>query len=180
MGQGSLCYKRMKIAINSSGIVWSPNSRYDEENPDVVRKSWKNIINSATNLNYDAQTAELKEKWRRYFLYGMASHIITDTFSHSSYYLDNNLKYVWIEHHNGAHDVKNNRFICAGNSAFQVAVNSQLKYLGDVTDFSSKGESCWNGFYLGNILKYALESDIYNEGINYLTKEFGVINYSLQ
>ncbi len=62
MGQGSLCYKRMKIAINSSGIVWSPNSQYDEENPDVVRKSWKNIINSATNLNYDAQTAELKEK----------------------------------------------------------------------------------------------------------------------
>ena len=173
MGQGSLCYDRMKAAISTSGIIWSPNVRFDTKN-SIVRESWGIIINRETGLNYSVQTTELKEKWRRYFLYGMAAHIITDTFSHSSY----DANFIEITHNNGAHDTNNNRYECAKYSAYLVAVNSQLKVLGDVLDFSSKGQGCWKGFYIMNILQYAIESDIDNLGVNILTKEFENVDFS--
>ena len=177
MGQGSLCYKRMKIAINSSGIVWSPDAQYDSNDTEVKRKSWGSVIFKRTNLRYSEQTSELKEKWRKYFLYGMAAHIITDAFSHSCYREENGA-IVQIKHEgtNGAHNTSDNRFLCAKNSAYNVAVHSQNKTVGSVMDFCSYGQSCWSGFYLNHIIQYANESDINNLGSAYLKIVFGSIN----
>ncbi len=180
MGQGSLCYKRMKIAINSSGVVWSKDVQYDCDNPKVTRNSWGVVIRSATHgLIYSEQTAELKEKWRRYFLYGMASHIVADAFSHSCYKKEGG-QYIEIRHESGAHDIINNRFECAKNAVYKVAVHCQQKTVGSVMDFSSYGTSYWNGFYLNHILEYALQSDINNLGRSKLEKTFSPIHCSVK
>ena len=171
-GQNSDCYERMKCVISTSGIIWSPGVQVIPGNL-ANSKLWKDIIKEETGLEYSKQTADIKEKWRRYFLYGMASHIVTDTFSHSCY--DEN--FVKITHNNGAHDTNNNRYECAKNSAYLTAINCQQKIIGDVIDFSSKGSGYWKGFYLKNIIKYVIAADYDDWGAAHLTKEFKAVDY---
>ena len=178
MGQGSLCYGRMKYVINTSGIAWTPDVRV-EPGDSVEWKSWGSVIYGRTKLMYSEQTAELKEKWRRYFLYGMASHIVADAFSHSCYKKEGG-QYLQIKHGSGAHDIINNRFECARNAVYKVAVHCQQKTVGSVMDFSSYGTSYWNGFYLNHILEYALQSDVNNLGRSKLEKTFAPIHCSVK
>lgn len=178
MGQGSLCYDRMKTVISTSGILWSPDVR-PEDNKLAGRESWGTIIRRETGLVYSEQTADLKEKWRKYFLYGMAAHTITDAFAHSSFYRDAAGNYIEIKHGaGGAHktDFYENRIHCAANSAYLVAIRSQNKTVGSVMDFSSYGTNYWNSFYLKNILNYAMESNIESLGQLYLHQIFSNIN----
>lgn len=114
------------------------------------------------------------KRWRQVFIYGLALHMATDAFAHSSYYkaADGTLKEYL---HKGDDDNPNpdydpnysadhidctpNRWKCANHTAGYIAYNCYAKVDGDPMDFSSYGYPCWKGFYMGNLLPYAKETE---------------------
>jgi len=90
---------------------------YNITNKKIGETSWKTIFSKYTlgNVTQARQCA---------FLYGMALHVATDTFAHSSYVLNENKEYVRLLHNTkpGA-DTSNyypNRFACAKEIAEKV------------------------------------------------------------
>ncbi|MBO5303400.1 MAG: hypothetical protein J6A92_05065 [Lachnospiraceae bacterium] len=57
--------------------------------------------------------------------------------------------------------------------------NCQANTIGDVWEFSANGYSYWNGFYMGNILYYAIQADNFY-GTSFLTKEFKAVDYRIK
>ena len=128
-------------------------------------RTWNDIMNEIQGLSgYNGQ-----KQWRRVFIYGLALHLATDTFAHSSCYraADGTIKkYLHKTDSNydpnyGADHVNDteNRWKCANHTAGWVAYNCKYQVEGDVMDFSSYGYPCWKGFYMGNIYPYAKEAD---------------------
>ena len=173
-GQDSGCYAEMQKVISTSGIQ-TVQVDSEGEKEAASWESWNTIIGRETDLAYSKQTTDLKEKWRRYFLYGMAIHTATDAFAHNCFENKND----FIRHPRADYTtVAPNRFLCAGNTAYEGAINSQLKALGVVTDFSSHGESYWNGFYMRALMNNAIEADSENYGTTFLTNQFKAVDYS--
>lgn len=180
-GQDRGCYAEMQKVISTSGIQTVPVNEKKEKGVGTW-ESWGIIIKRETGgdtgLVYSEQTADLKEKWRRYFLYGMAIHTATDAFAHNCFEIVGDDP-VFIRHPSADEpDTANNRFLCAGNTAYEIAANSQLKILGVVTDFSSRGKSYWNGFYMRALMSNAIEADSENLGTTYLTNQFKAVDYT--
>lgn len=175
-GQDVTCYDRMKNTVSKSGIT-------DQDN---VKKSWANVFSTEVNLNgYADKSASEKQEWKKYFLYGMASHTISDTFAHSSFYRNPSTGRIEEIVHpstddldGGGCDKNKNRYKCAALAVFCVILNCQDNSVGDIIDFSAYGSNYWKGFYLGNILKYALQSDK-EYGSQILTDEFKAVNHNL-
>lgn len=154
-------YNRMKSAISTTGIngvTWAKNE---------------------LGYDYKAQSKETKKWWRKLFLYGMAAHIATDVFAHSSMYKDGSGQYIIIDHSHGADDpaIYPNRYKCAELTAYYVVQECQENWIGEAIDFSSHGCSCWKGFYLKEILYYANEADNYY-GTDWLKEEYKAVDYS--
>ena len=176
-GQDSECYAEMKNVISTSGIQ---TVSVDSDGKKVSRtwKTWNDIISAKTGLNYNGQTADIKEKWRRYFLYGMALHTATDAFAHNCFEIvENGVEFI--RHPRADYtNIAPNRFFCAANTAYEVALNGKLKILGVVMDFSSCGQSYWNGFYMRALMNNAKEADNDNYGDKFWTNEFKAVDYT--
>ncbi len=164
-GQSVDKYNSMKNAVSTSGI-------------NGVK--WARIFEEKTGYDYKAQSKETKKRWRKLFLYGMAAHIATDVFAHSTMYKDGNGQYIIIDHTDKRADnpsVYPNRYKCAELTAYWVVQECQENWTGDVLDFSAYGEKCWKGFYLKEILYYANEADNCY-GTDWLKEEYKAVDYS--
>lgn len=163
-GQSDVTYNRMKESISTFGINGL---------------SWNHVL---WEWEYYKQNNKTQKRWRQIFIYGMAFHTATDSFAHNSYYQDEatgNMIHI-VSLGDGKDDdreVYANRWKCARNTGFWVVADCYLENEGSIIDFSSWGEKYWNGFYMGNILKYA-------EAVNgrkdaKLVEEFKAVNYEL-
>ena len=120
-----------------------------------VTRTWEQIA-AMYNLSYSGKT------FRKYFIYGMASHIVTDTFCHSAY-VKKNGSYVKLEDVDDDDEpsICENRYVDAQEAMSMVLYACYYGNLGDEIDFSPRGED-WGknrGYYLRNILKYVKKSN---------------------
>ncbi len=94
---------------------------------------------------------------RGYFLWGMAIHIITDSYAHNAYYYDSSTSsWVQISHELGADEVsmKPARYSCAKAAAVNVINDIYTKQAGGTDDYSDF--MTYNGtFYIRNLVRYA-------------------------
>ena len=144
--------------------------RNNMSNTILFGRSWDDVINEIDGISgYKDQ-----KRWRQVFIYGLALHMATDAFAHSSCYKandgtikkylhegnDNNLNPNYDPDYSADHiNCTPNRWKCAYNMAGWVAYICSIKAKGDVQDFSFYGFPCWKGFYMGNIYTYAKEID---------------------
>ena len=151
--------------------------------------NWKDLFKKY-NLKYDSLSEKNKTSRRKIFLYGMASHIITDAFAHSAYKKENGV-YKKI-----VHDIKGrtnvvegadkiavcpNRFVDAQKAMNRVLRHLQKGTIGEEIDFSPKQKD-WDtdrGYYLGNVLKYAkaCQTTWSDEDLN---KAYKSVNYKIK
>ncbi len=128
-------------------------------------RSWEDVMNEIDGISgYKDQ-----KRWRQVFIYGLALHLATDAFAHSSYYRTSDGIIKKYGHKTdtdydpsyGADHINDtpNRWKCANHMAGWVAYICSIKAKGDVQDFSFYGFPCWKGFYMGNIYTYAKEID---------------------
>lgn len=183
-GQDTECYNRMKKTVKIGGILQEIYP--DDYDPNegitilVTRRRWDDIILDKTGLDYSAQTAATQKKWRKALLYGMAIHTATDAFAHCCFFRNSGDQMQVLLHPDADDPSKYpNRYKAAGYIAIMTAYNYDNNCVGDVTDFSAYGETYWKGFYLGNILNYALQANngfdaadinTWFKGVNYTFK----------
>lgn len=123
---------------------------------------WTTIMKDSVGVSgYTGQ-----KRWRQVFIYGLALHIATDAFAHSSYYRasDGTIKKLYHDEEKADYD-KNyqadntshipNRWSCARKVAKRVASHCDERVEGTVKDYSCYGEIYWGGFYMYKILQYA-------------------------
>lgn len=151
--------------------------KYGMSTEMLFGRTWNNIMNEIEGISgYNGQ-----KRWRQVFIYGLALHLATDAFAHSSCYraADGTIKKYGhktdsnYDPNYGADHINDteNRWKYANHTAGWVAYNCEYKIEGDVMDFSSYGYPCWKGFYMGNIYPYAKEADMIY-GYDLLKKEF--------
>lgn len=125
--------------------------------------TWNTIMKDSAGVSgYTGQ-----KRWRQVFIYGLALHIATDAFAHSSFYMasDGTIKKLYHTNSSNPNYNKNyqadntshipNRWSCARKVAKRVASHCDERVEGTVTDYSCYGESYWSGFYMYKILQYA-------------------------
>lgn len=127
-------------------------------------RKWTTIMGEISGLSgYTGQ-----KRWRQVFIYGLALHITTDAFAHSSFYKasDGTIKKFYHSAENSNYDKNHeadntshipNRWSCARKVAKRVASHCDERVEGTVRDYSCYGESYWSGFYMCRILQYAKE-----------------------
>lgn len=170
-GQEQGCYERMIKFVSTSGING---------------KSWATIIKNETNLDYSSKSAATQKKWRKAFLYGMASHTAADAFAHATYYKDPTTgRMILLSHGDGENDWADDpeqysaRYDCAGYVVLCASVNYQVNSIGDISDFSYTGSYDRPEFYMRNLLHYAAEANDGTYSTEYLIEEFARTNYYL-
>lgn len=188
-GQETASYNRMRRIVNLSGILEEVYPEDYDPNEGlailVTRWDWNYLIQTKAGLDYSSQNSTTQKKWRKALLYGMAIHTATDAFAHCCYYKNSADQMQLLLHdknfNNSADnpDLYKNRFKAAGYTAEAIAYNYYFNLVGDVSDFSSYGETYWKGFYLGNILNYALQANGDNNTADVNTW-FKGINYTFQ
>lgn len=125
----------------------------------INMKTWDDIL---SDFNYSSKSAATQKKYREYFIWGMAMHIATDLYAHSTY--DYNKNYI----HHGAENEHNyaddpyylgngdvsNRWKAAQGTATEIyaCIGSCS---GDLYEFVSQYKYFDGSFYLGNVLWYA-------------------------
>jgi len=115
-------------------------------------------------------------------MYGMACHTATDVFAHAAYVKEGNTYKPMVhgdEEYGTKPDTRSyhpNRFTCAGDTTWEVLLEAYYGYEGDITDFSSCGETYWNDFYLCNIMKHVSAANDYlsSSDINYYYKDINI------
>lgn len=138
---------------------------------ELFGRTWESAMNEIRGIPI---YTDKKKRWRQVLIYGLALHLATDAFAHSSYYkaADGTLKRYL---HKGDDDNPNpdydpnyaadhiscteNRWKCAYHTAGWVTFSCAVKEEGCVSDFSSYFYPCWKGFYMGNIYTYAKQAD---------------------
>ena len=130
---------------------------YDEMNKKVNTnkaggEKWETIL---ADFNYANVNKSTQKQYRKYFIYGMAMHIASDAFAHSSY--DSNKAYI--DHTNGNADNRwyssYSRWQAANGVASDVFYCMKNNYEGDLQDFSNQYKYFDGTFYLGNIMWFA-------------------------
>lgn len=171
-GQSTECYQQMKKIFKTSGKI------------NGVK--WEQIICNekvdGETYNYSSLSSDAKKKkWRKLFLYGMASHIVTDAFAHSAYCrcgANGSLIKVSNVHKDDDPTVHPTRFSDAQEAMSEVILNYQLNVVGSEIDFSPRVED-WGkkrGYCLRNVLKYARAAAVDSTEAE-LNKMFQAINY---
>ena len=122
------------------------------------QKSWSELFNNKYQVNNENIS---------YYIYGLSMHILTDTFAHSSYKLQNG-KWKRIIHDDGADKVTvvPNRLKCASFMSRSLIDHIIRKESGSVDDFYKfTSSSIYDGsFKLGNLAEYikAIDEVFYN------------------
>ena len=148
-GQSTDCFNQMKAQIS--------NTKFGD-------KTYNQIF-SENGIVYASKTDAQKKKLRKMFLYGAASHIVTDAFAHSAYCrCGTNGAYVKVsnKHDDDDPSVHPTRFNDAQEAMSMVIINYQESIMGSEIDFSPRGED-WGkkrGYCLRNVLKYAKEAAV--------------------
>lgn len=157
-GQKQASYNAMKSDVSISGIKGV---------------SWNEILKE---WGYSSKNETKQKRWRQIFLYGMALHTATDAFAHNSCHgkADGSIVYYVEEGTDDDPEICPNRWKCAKNTAYKIALDCSLSLEGEIIDFSSLGQSYWTGFYMGDIIDHAVEA---NGGKNraYMEKYFGAV-----
>ena len=125
-------------------------------------KNWSEVLAAAgasdTNEN------------RRLFIYGMAIHLVTDVFAHSTWEVNGGTVYSRITHSVGADDTTyhSRRYVAAEEVANKVLQRAYYNQTGSVADFVN-APSAYSGYYIGNFAAYAqmADSGTYNNYKNY-------------
>lgn len=164
-GQSTDCYNQMKAQVSSTSVGGS---------------TYASILSNVNGTSYSSLSAANQKKWRRLFLYGMAAHIVSDTFCHSAYVIQNG-QYVYL-YNTGLDDEPTyypNRYADAREAVSMVLGNYSSTVMGSEVDFSPAVEY-WGisrGYYLRNILSYASAAAVdYTD--SELQQMFGAINYA--
>ena len=140
--------------------------------------TWDTIMRNYAGINtYSNKSDSIKKTWRQYFLYGMALHTATDVFAHSTYYKENGSYYRYQHPEADYKKTCPNSWKCAQTMAQNVAKRCKNKTAGVALDFSSYGNDFWSGFYLGNVLSYAVATNENNKAQFEL--HFKKINYTI-
>ena len=159
-GQSSDCYDNMAERVTDKWIVGS------------TTRTWEQIAKKY-NLIYTGKN------FRKYFIYGMASHIITDTFCHSAY-VKKDGKYIKLKELKVDDDPTKykNRYKDAQEAMSMVLLNCYYGDIGSEIDFSPRIED-WGkdrAYYLRNILKYTKKSAV-DWTAKELEEAYKAINY---
>ena len=168
-GQKPECYGQMGDQIGSDKVG---NISYG----DII-----NINSENVKIKYNNLSVSEKERFRRVFLYGMASHIVTDTFAHSAYYKKNgtyiNLQTSKEYEEDEPYDF-DNRFYDAQEAMYMVIQNCDDKVMGSEIDFSPRYKDWGKNrkYYLRHILKYAKEAAV-DYSVEELNSAYQAINY---
>lgn len=148
-GQSSDCFNQMKGQISTT---------------KVGDKTYSQIF-SENGIAYASKTAAQKKQLRKIFLYGMASHIVTDAFAHSAYCrCGSGGTYVKVsdKHNDDDPGVHTKRFYDAQEAMSMVIINYQESIMGSEIDFSPRSED-WGkkrDYWLRHVLKYAKEAAV--------------------
>lgn len=127
-------------------------------------KNWNEVLAAAgvsdTNEN------------RRLFIYGMAIHLVTDVFAHSTWDVNSGTVYSRITHSVGADDTtyRSRRYVAAGEAANKVLQRAYYSQTGSIVDFVN-APSAYSEYYIGNFAAYAqiADSGTYNNYKNYFS-----------
>lgn len=171
-GQDPTCYNQMKRIFKTSGKI------------NGVK--WEKIIcndkvDDATYSYSSLKDDKQKKKWRKLFLYGMASHIVTDAFAHSAYCrcgAGGAFVKVSSVHKDDDPTVHSDRFSDAQEAMSQVIVSYQLNMKGSEIDFSPRVKH-WGKkreYCLKKVLRYAREAAV-DSTEEELIEMFKAINY---
>ena len=151
-------------------------------------KAWGTILSS---FNYNSQSTTTKKKYRQLFIYGMAAHILADTFAHSAI-APKNGKHYNIKHTNatylGADNVGEvqNRYICAKYGVEETMWNASASLSYGWIDFAIAG---YYGetvpqrplniqtFYLANMLQHATNNNMPSSLYNAYVETVYFMNY---
>ena len=148
-GQTYECFDRMRKAISKS---------------EINNISWNTIIKNFTGLNYNAQDASTKKKWRRLFLYGMAAHTGADVYAHSSYYQDKSTgQMIRLDHNSNnwadAKDKFRSRYEAADGFTWGMIQVCYMNEVGDIMDFNACEVEKDTKICYGGIYNYALQAN---------------------
>ncbi len=168
------CYiyaTKLALAGGDSTKVGAVFSRYQNDynimskkvnQNGVCGRSWSTILKE---FDYSNKSVSVKKLYRKYFIYGMAMHIATDIYAHSSY--DYNINYIHhgnseAGEHNYADDPyylgnggTSNRWKAAQGTAVEVFACMNGNSEGDLHEFVSQHKYFDGSFYLGNVMWYA-------------------------
>ena len=147
-------FNQMSAKVTTKGVM----------NKEGGITTWNKLFTSM-GLKYKDLSDKNKEKRRKVFLYGLASHTITDPFAHSAY-VKTQYGYQRIKHNiANANDVIGadepavcpNRFVDAQKAMNRVLRHLQNGTMGEEIDFSPKKKD-WGtdrGYYLRNVISHA-------------------------
>lgn len=148
----ALTVANIKNKFTSTGI-----KKEDATGNSTATMAWATLLGSNVVNN----------KNKSLFIYGMALHVVTDTFAHSTYQLENG-KWKRIDHPNAdTITVVSNRLTCTSSISKCVVSHILKNEVGSVTDYydTFKSGSLYNGdFRLGNLSEYirAVSASYYN------------------
>ncbi|MBR1693278.1 MAG: S8 family serine peptidase [Lachnospiraceae bacterium] len=166
-------------AVNRDWMTYCVN---DKSIRDTKNNRWITYDEILSNFQYSEQSAAVKAKWRRMFLYGMATHIMSDTFAHSAY-VKEGTSYINIKKNiNYEEDdpsVIQERYIDAQDAVANALAHYKKNEMGTAIDFgpSSIHSGKPRTYYLRLVLNYAKAArGSYTD--KELEKAYGPLNYN--
>ena len=138
----------------------------------VGSKTYAQLFSGITddkNRSYDKLSAAEKKKWRQLFLYGVAAHILSDTFAHSAYKKIGKDQYISFKKLEKPHSEDDpavcvNRYTDAQRGVAQTLYHYINLDIGDELDFAPSMEY-WGksrGYYLRKVLSCAKKAQYYH------------------
>lgn len=130
----------------------------------LAGKDWNEIFKEmnadcGTNLSADSRNIQL-------FIYGMAIHLVTDVYAHSTFYWkrDNECRRITHNKKDWSLNADNTsmvpmRYVAAEKAANKVLWKASEGQIGTLNEFVCTNEY-FDGYYLGNFSAYAKEADL--------------------
>jgi len=156
------------------GLTTTSFNRIKSCFPSASQFGWSGSVKAYSTIlssfSYSSKTAAVQKRYRQLFLYGMAAHILADTFAHSSYAKNSAGTIVRITHKTGtllgADDITvvKNRYKCAKQGVNMTVFSAE--FADDIPGWIDYHVAVYMGetinnthtFYSANMLKHATDA----------------------
>ena len=167
---------------SASNRSWMTYCINDKSIRDTENNRWITYDEILKSHNYSSQNKTVQGNWRRIYLYGMATHIMSDTFSHSAY-IKQGTSYVNLKK-NDAYDehdpnLVKERYIDAQTAVVNALLHYKNNKAGTALDFAP-AQKYWGksrNYYLRLVLNYAKATQGSIKTSD-LEKAYGMLNYN--